>query len=193
MNEKINDTDEALAILFANLKGAKRNKPHDWIKVAESYEILKKYYPSDKEIAEKVGVSHEIIRSISKLLELTEENKKLLRERKILLDTGEALSGIKNSQLQNEVGESVIGLSAHDARDLIQYVKQYPNEPFEEFKQRILTSKNRIEKLHLTVVPLKEEPYQLLRKIAKKQKKSIEGLISEIIGDWSEKMKGMEL
>ncbi len=193
MNEKINDIDEAFAILFANLKGTKRNKPHDWIKVAESYGIVKKHYPSDKEIAKKVGVSHEIIRSISKLLQLTEENKKLLRERKILLDTGEALSGIKDSQLQNKVGESVIGLSAHDARDLIQYAKKYPNESLEEFKQRIFTSKNRIEKLHLTVVPLKEEPYQLLLKISKKQKKSLEGLISDIIGDWSEKMKGLEL
>lgn len=182
-NKMSKKEEKALTILFSNLKGRKK-KIHDWIMIAENVEYLTKLYGSSKEVAKKLSMSNTMINSILRLLSLTEKNKQLVRERKILQDAGEALASIEDSTLQNKIGDMIVGLKAHDARDLIQFAKRYPNASIERFKEKILKSKRKVEKIYVTVIPLDENNYYSLKKEAKKRNIPVEELSQKIIKSW---------
>lgn len=183
--------EEALTILFSNLKG-NRKKIHDWITIAENMNYLVQLYGSTTAVSKKLSIANSMVNSIIKLLKLTKKNKQLVRERKILQDTGEKLAGLEDINLQNMVGDLVIGLSNYDARELIDYAKKYPKsslKDLEEFKNRINKSKSSKEKLFVTIVPFDEEHFFMLKKEASKRNVSLEELSKRIIKEWIERDK----
>jgi hypothetical protein len=182
------DEEKILANLFLNLKGPKK-KRDNWIEIANNCKQLVDYYGSMSETAKKLGVNYEIVRSVLKLLTLPEEVKSLVRSNKILFDVGQRIARINDRETQIEVAKAVVGLTSHDARELIQYAKNNPNADLEDFKRRVITSKNRKEKLHLTIIPLKEETYSFLKKIGAKEQLSPEKLIQNVINQWIKNMK----
>jgi len=182
--KKINE-EKILANLYLNLKGKKKKKDN-WIEIAYNCKQLTDHYGSAKEVAEKLGVHYEIIRSILKLLTLPEEVKQLIRSNEILFDVGQRIARMKNEETQIKVARVVVGLSNHDAREVIQYAKKYPNASLEDFKKRVIDSKNKIEKINLAIIPFKEETYNLLKEIGEMDKLSPEKLILKIVNQWLE-------
>jgi hypothetical protein len=181
MNE-INE-EEILATLYLNLKGPKK-KRNNWIEIAYKCKQLADYYGSAKKVAEKLGVHYEIIRSAIKLLTLPEEIRQLIERNEILFDVGQRIARIKNKEVQIKVARAVIGMSNHDAREVIQYAKKYPDAPLDDFKNRVMHSKDKVEKVNLVIVPMKEEMFELLKEIGKKDKLSPEKVILNIVSQW---------
>jgi len=182
--KEINE-EEILANLYLNLKGPKKKKDN-WITIAHNCKQLTDYYGSAKKVAEKMGVHYEIIRSILKLLTLPQEVQQLIKNDEILFDVGQRIARINDKETQIKVAKAVVGLSNHDAREVIQYAIKYPEAPIEDFKKRVIDSKNKIEKINLVIIPLKVETYELLKKIGEKDKLSPEKLLLKIVNQWIE-------
>ena len=177
------DEEKILARLYLNLKGAKK-KQDNWFDIAQDCRQLRDYYGSAKKVADKIGVSYELIRSLLKLPTLPEEAKELIKHDKILFDVAQRIARINGKERQAEVARAVVGLSAHDARDLIQYAKKYPKEPLDDFRKRVTEGKDKIEKVHLAIIPLKEKIYSLLKTEGQRRKVSPERLILLILDEW---------
>lgn len=177
------EEEKILARLYLNLKGAKR-KQDNWFDIAQDCKQLRDYYGSAKKVADKIGVSYELIRALLKLPTLPEEVKVLIKDNKILFDVAQRIARINGKKRQAEVARAVAGLPAHDARDIIQYAKKYPNESLDNFKKRVTEGKDKKEKVHLAIIPLKEEIYSLLKAEGEKRKVSPEKFILALLNDW---------
>lgn len=176
------DEETALAILFANLKGRKKK---DYLSTAKACRFLKKLYGSCAKVAEKVGVSSEIIREFDSLNDLPDEVQQMISTGNIKLDTGYRISTkIKGKNRQIDIARVVAGVDAFDARAIIEYAQKNPEMPVEEVKSRVLGSKTKREKIHLFILPLEEATFQMLKLHSIKLKVRPEKLIEEIIKDW---------
>jgi ParB-like chromosome segregation protein Spo0J len=176
------DEETALAILFTNLKGRKRK---DYISTAKACRFLIKLYGSCPKVAEKVGVSSEIIREFDSLNDLPEEVQKMVAAGTIRLDTGYRISTkIKGEQRQIEIAKAVAGLGAFDARAIIEFAQKNPDMTADQIRSRVLESKTRKEKIHVFILPLTEDVYKALKSESNKRKISSEKLIEIIIKDW---------
>lgn len=185
MKKKINE-DKILAILYSNFSG-KGKQIHDWIYIAEKLKELKDFYKSEKKVAENLSISHEMVRSTIKLLDLPKEVRQLVRQAKISQDLGWRLLGIKNKKDQIKVARAITSLSAHDARDMIRYAKNNPDKSIEKQIERLKKSKKKIQKINLVVIYLEEENYRILKEISKKNGVQPQKMISKIIKNWIKK------
>lgn len=176
------DEESALALLFVNLKGTKEK---DYLATAKACRFLRQKYGSFRRVAEKVGVSSEIIREFDSLLNLHEEVIEMVRTKEIRLDTGYRLSTrLKDSKRQIEVARTVSDLSSHDARAVIEYAKLNSDMSAMEVKEKVMSSKTITKRLHAIILPLSEEAYLTLKTKALKLKKRPSELAKEIIEKW---------
>jgi len=176
--------DALLASLYVNLKGSKTKK-EDWISIATKLNKIAKTSKSRKIVAEELGVSPELIRSILSLLDLPKEAKQLVREGKILFDAAQRLNTIKKENRVN-VSREIVGLKSHQQREIIQYAKKYPNSSLSNYKKRVIVTP-KTEKIQIAVIPLKEKTFQVLQKECKRRKISLEKILLHIIEGWIEK------
>lgn len=183
---KTMDEDELLASLYLNLKGSKK-KRINWIEIAHQCKQLRNLYGSTRITAEKLGVSDELVRAILTLLTLPEEVQQYIKNNQILFDAAQRMARIKNKETQIKVADAIIGLKSHDQRQVIQYAKGYPHASLDDFIERLVDSKDIIEKLILLILPLQEDTYTILKKMGEKEKKSPEKLILRIIDQWIER------
>jgi hypothetical protein len=178
------DEDSALALLFVNLKGTKEK---DYLATAKACRFLRQKYGSFRKVAERVGVSSEIIREFDSLLNLPEEVVEIVKNKEIRLDTGYRLSTmLKDSERQIEVARAVAGLSSHDARAVIEHARLNSDMSAMEVKEKVMSSKTIAQRLHAVILPLSEEAYSTLRTKASKLKKRPSELAKEIIEKWLE-------
>src|SRR5207249_924099 len=135
---EVNPTDEEriLADLFIDLK-SRRKKRDNWIEIAQKCDLLAREYGSPKRVAEKVGVSYELMRSILSLLKLSKEAQQLDSRGEILYDAAQRLNRIKDPTRQAEVAKAIAGLPSHKAREIIQYAKRFPNTGLGAYKRRV--------------------------------------------------------
>ena len=179
---KVNE-EKILAILYSNFSGKGKQK-NDWIFIAQKLNELKSLYGSDEKVAKNLDLSREMVRSTIKLLDLPEEIKKIIRDGKISQDLGWRLLAIDNQKTQIQVAKTIIGLSAHDARDMIRYVKNNPDSSVADQIARLKKSRENIRKLNLVITTLSDEEYNKLQQLAKEKSKRINELISEIVKNW---------
>lgn len=177
------DEERILALLFVNL-GGKKKKRHDWIFIAKNCKKLSDYYGSYKKVADKVGRSPELIRSILKLLELPKDVQNLIKDRKILLDVGEAISTINKEKRQIEIAKAVVGLNAHDARALIRYAKANESATLNDYRKKIMKSKRKSESINFVLVSINDNNYKNLKRVAIKKGITPQKLIAEIVDSW---------
>ncbi len=181
---KESEVEKKLALVIANL-GGKKSKINDWITIAETCKELADHFGSAQKVANELGRHYGTVREILKLAELPDEVKELIRERKILYDVGQRIARIRSREDQIKVANAVVGLNSHDARALIQYTKGNPNASLNDFRERIISSKGKVEKIDVLIIPLKSESYKLLKKISDKNKSSpqkfVIGLIDQAI------------
>lgn len=185
MAGKINE-EEILAILYSNFSGKGKQK-NDWIFIAEKLNELKSLYGSSEKVAKNLGLSREMVRSTIKLLDLPDEIKMLIRADQLSQDLGWRLLGINNRKTQIQVATAIIGLSSHDARDMIRYAKNNPDASITNQIDRLKKSRENMHKLNLIITTLTDEEYNELQKIAKQKSKGVNELISEIVKNWINK------
>ena len=181
-----------LSSLYVNLKGNKKKK-EDWISIAKKCAEFAKN-KSHKEVAEKLGVSTELIRAILNLLVLPVEVQQLIKQGKILFDAAQRMNTIdpkskdekQRKKRQIEVAKAITGLTSHEQREIIQYAKKYPNVSLSNFKKRVTTQLTK-EKIHVAIIPLSEESFRILQIESVRKKISLEKLILNIIDDWKKR------
>ena len=183
------DEEKIIAILYSNFNG-KRKKIYDQIYIAEKVKQLSEFYGSYIKLADKLGISKEILREILKLLELPEEVKELIRQNKIKREVAWRIASIKLEQNQIKIAKAIIGLNTHQARTLVRIFKNDPSIDLSASYKRFQENKQTIEKINLSIIPIKQIDYHELKILASKQKINPEKYVSEIIiPSWLKKNK----
>jgi len=183
------DEDTALSILFANTRRTRRNV--DLITVAESCEYLVDLYGSQKAVAEKVGLSAEMIREFRKLLNLPKEVKDLISSREIdRLDVAYRISMLQEPEKQVAAARTIANLpSSKDVRDILR-LSESADLPIEESKKMVLDAKPK--GLHIFIVDFDDEAYSALMDEAKALEVETAELVKEIVTDWLQRKEDRE-
>jgi len=175
------DEDTALSIVFSNTKRKKRAV--DLITIAESCDYLAQLYGSQKAVAEKVGLSSEMIREFRKLLTLPAEVRDLISSRQIdRLDVAYRISMLEEPTKQIDAARAIADLpSSKDVRDILRLAES-GDLPLEESKKMILESKPK--GLHIFVVDFDDRTYDALTAQAKACEVEAADLVKGIVTDW---------
>lgn len=184
------DEKRARTVLTLGFKGKKRKDEvgTNPLEMAEACKFHLKQGYSLEEIANKYSVSERLVGKFISLLRLPSEVRTQLSKGTIGIDVASQLAEARlTEETKIKVGNVIAGLSAHDARGIIQYAKKFPNASFGEYRQRVLNSKPKKEEISLIVISLQEEGYRKLKEQADKQKTSIHDLGQRIINEWLEK------
>jgi hypothetical protein len=176
--KKINE-EKLLAFLYVTIKTRRRKE--NVVKIAEVCKTLSEFYNSSKALADKLGASYETIRAFIKITQLPNEVKELIKKNEIPFDVAQRIGRIKNNKTQIKVAKLVADMNPLEARELIQYAKKFPNASLKEFKERILAPKRQGERVVVVLLPLKEDLYSSLTKIAKTKNSRVEKIILEIL------------
>lgn len=176
--------EQALAICFTNLKGAKQK---DILRTAKALQYLKrlpKYRTNDK-VAAAVGVSREIVREFLTILQLPESVQPLF-QRQLKLEHGRRLWQLsrKRHEAVEAAAIAMSDMNAMDARHLVDQLIRFPEMAVSDAKQSILTSKTVREDEYLLLTLLSEEQYKQLTRQASKRRVSPDKLATSIIADW---------
>ncbi len=183
------DEDEIIAILYANFRG-KKKKVHDWIYLAELLKKLSSHYGSYTELAKKLGLSPETVRETLKLLELPEEVQEMVKEEKLKHEVAWRIEGIKDKASQIRVARAVMGLDAHNGRDIVRIYRKNPNMNVEDYVRNFKNSQLQVEKVNLMVIPIKKEDYLRIKSRADNFNESPEKfVVDKIILPWLEDKK----
>ena len=185
MDEKIADR-----ILLFELKGRKRKRENP-LRIAEACKYFIDHGMSLEEIAKRYRVTERMIRKFLSLLSLPPSTKELVSKGEIGIDVASQLAESRklDANAKEKVGKVIAAdMTAHDAREVVQYATRFPNVSLEkllERRQRVLASKPQVEEVSMVVVPiLREETYRRLKEESDKQKISIHELVERIIEEW---------
>jgi hypothetical protein len=174
------DEETALAILFANSKRKKRDI--DLLTIARSCEYLVKLYGSRRAVAEKIGLSTEMIRQFLTVLKLPEAVQELVSDRQIdSIDTVKEILALKAPKTQIEAAKSFVNSLSKDVRDIKRLVKD-AKLPVEKSKATILDSKPK--GLHDFIIDYDDEMDNAINAHAKSLKVKPAELVREIVKDW---------
>jgi len=177
------DEETALAILFANTKRKKRNT--DLITIAKCCDYLTRLYNSQKKVADKVGLSSEMIREFKTALKLPEEVQKLISSRKIdRIDVIKELSTLKSKNRQIAMARNIANMNTKDIRDVKRLIKQ-ADISIEESKKKVKDSK--LKGLHIFLVDFTDETYNKIVKEAKNRNMKPAELVREIVNNWTKR------
>lgn len=177
---KMLDEETALSILFANTRRKKRRV--DLITLAQSCKYLVDLYGSKKDVAEKVGLSTEMIRELMLPLKLPREIRKLISSRKIdSIDTVREISALKEPSKQIFAANEFINTSTKDVRDIKRLINK-ARLSAEKAKEIILEAKPK--DLYIFVMDFDEEMYRSLLEHAKRKKIDPAVLVKEIVSNW---------
>jgi hypothetical protein len=177
--------DEARAILIANLKGPRRKRlPLTTIARAVRQLLNNEYGGSARRLAKDYDVSRPIIESFDKILDHPPEIRKLISQGKLLLDASTKLSTIPDNRKRIELARVISGMSAFDARYVIDYWKKNPHLSAETCKKIVLESKTVERPIHLVGVALDDELFNALSKEALRRRLSRDDAIKMAIQQW---------
>jgi hypothetical protein len=170
----------AFAIIFANTK--RKNRNVDLLTIAKCFEHLVKLYGSQKAVANKVGLSIEMIREFLIVLKLPIKIQKLVSERRIdSIDVVREISIIKYPSKQIKAAHAFINSLSKDVRDIKRLVKK-SKLPIEDAKKIILDAKPK--GLHIFIMDFNDETYQAIIKEAKALKIKPAELVKGIVTNW---------
>ncbi len=183
MNEL--DEETALSILFANTKRKKRNE--DLITIAKCCDYLSELYGSQKVVADRIGLSTEMIREFLVALNLPIKIQKMISDRVIdSIDIVKEISSLKDPSKQIAAAEAFANTTSKDVRDIKRIFKD-ANISIEDAKKIVLDAKP--EGLHIFVIDFDDETHQALEKEAKTKKIEPVDLVNKIVKDWLRRRK----
>lgn len=179
--------DDDLAIAYANLKGSKHK---DFMGTARALARLKRQpeYNSNARLGEAVGVSGEMVREFLALLKLPVPVQKLFERGDLKLEHGRRLFqlSIRMPDKVEEVAAAVAGMTAMDARALIEYVLKNPRLPVDQAKSRVLNAKTRAIHEFAVMAVVREDEYKRLNEHARRRRVTLDKLVTSIVEDWLE-------
>jgi len=176
---KVLDEETALAILFSNTKRKKRDA--DLLTIAKSCDYLVSLYGSQKAVADKIGLSSEMVREFLTTLRLPIEVQKLIAEKKIdRVDVVREISVLKSSSKQIAIAEALANVPSKDVRDIKRLVRS--GLPIEDATKLVLDS--RPKGLNVFVMDMDDTTYQVLLKKARTLKITPAELARNIIIEW---------
>jgi len=175
-------------------KKGRKKKPDPIYFVYSAWNMIHRYHEgSFEEAARDVkDITPRMMRKLASVAEViisSEAIGQLLEEGKISLEVISELAGISDTELRKKVAETVAGMKALDQRQVVRFAKRYPHASFEQFQQRVLSSKDTTEKIYMAMLPLIEDEYKELKEESKKLNISWDGLCMKIIKDWLNKRR----
>lgn len=174
------DEISSLQIVFGNTRRKKRKE--NLVTIAKAFEFLVKCYGSQKEVAEKVGISSEMIRQFLTVLKLPAEVQKLFVKREIdSVDAAKELAVLKGRNKQIRMARKIAGVTSDDTRDIKRIFKK-GTIPIEEAKRTILKEKE--EGLNVFILDFDDDTYRSIMKKARASRKDAAELVREIVINW---------
>jgi hypothetical protein len=174
---------EALAVAFANLKGA-ANK--DLLRTAEALNYLMETDGSQAAVADAVGVSREIVREFLSLLRLPSSVQKMISSGEInSLEKARRLAQLaRHRPREVEAAAKVMaGISAHDSRALAEYLIAHRDVTPTEAERVLSESKGVVHREFHVVAVLDESEYRRLVALAEGRSVSVDDLVSAAVRD----------
>ena len=182
--EKQFDEEKIIAILYANFRG-KKKKVHNWIYLAKLLNELSNHYGSYQELAKKLGLHPETVRETLKLLKLPKEVQEMVKEGRLKHEVAWRIEGISDKTAQIKVAKALIGLDAHNARDIVRIYRKNPEIDIEDYVKNFRSSRLNVENVNLMIIPLKREDYLKIKQRADDFKESPERfIVNKIILPW---------
>lgn len=174
------DEETALSVVFANTKRKKRSA--DLLTIAKSFEYLVSLYGSKKAVADKVGLSSEMIREFLITLKLPREIQNLISGRKIdSIDIVREISTVKEPSKQVVVAKAFANSLSKDVRDMKRFIR-HSDLSVQDAKKAILDAKQK--GFHIFVMDFDEDTYQAILKEARIKKIKPVELVRTIIIGW---------
>jgi len=180
------DEDIALSILFGNTW--KKKRAVDLLTLSKYCDLLvKNYGNSRKAVAEKLGVSPEMVRTFLIAKDMPSEIQKLISERKIdSLDIIKQISEIKNPEDQVIIANAILDLPSKDIRDIIRLIKKDKIHA-EDAKKIILGEKPK--KYHVYLIDLENKDNDKVLTEARKRKMKPADFVKKIVLEWFDNKK----
>lgn len=180
------DETSALSILFANTKRKKRDV--DLLTLSKNCEYLVNLYNGSlKNVAEKLGLSKEMIREFLIAKDLPKEIQLLISKRKIdSLDIVKQISEIKDRKNQVKIAYAVLDLPSKDIRDIKRLIKS-SNIHTEEAKMTIQNEKPK--NFHVYLIDINDNENDIIFTEAKNLKMKPAELVKKIVLEGLKKKK----
>lgn len=177
--KRLNEVN-ALAIVFGNTRRKKRKE--NLVTIAKACEYLVKLYGSQKAVAEKVGLSAEMIRQFLSILKLPPEVQDLISKRKIdSVDAARQLVALEDAKKQIAVARKITNILSKDARDIHRIVKG-ETVPAKKVRQIVLEVKKK--GLNIFMLDFDDETYKKIAREAKAAGKQAAELVREVVINW---------
>lgn len=178
MNEA--QENKLLGFLYSNLKGSKKKRV-DWVRLARAVQRAVRQYGGAQAAAKKLPISAPMIRSIVSVLTLPPEVQAEVRRGSILQDAAQRLATIKGTEQQVRIAKVIAGMTAHEARQVIQFAKTFPDGDIEAFATRIRQSKTRKLDLHVVLLSLSREQIAAIKPLARHHGLTLQQWIVRVI------------
>ena len=176
------DEESALALVFANTRRRPEKRAADLVTVAEGIRYLVELYGSRKAVADKVGLSSEMIREFLAVLELPEPVRELVSRRDIdRLDVALEIYMLRDRDKQVTAAKTVADLPSKDVRDIRRLAEQ-AGLSIEESKRIVLDAKPK--GLHIFLMDFDDDTYKALVRAAGSRSVEPAELVREVVSDW---------
>ena len=179
------DKNEALAICFRNLKGAKTK---DLLLTARALKYLKglSEFRSNKRLGEEVGVSGEIVRQFIALLDLPLSVQSYLEQGTLGLEQGRRLWQLNRTRpsLVEDAARAMGHMTAMETRNFVEYLVRTAPASVQDGLDALKAAKPIVShEYHIDAI-LDEWAYRSLAAQAREQGVRVNELVSRVINRW---------
>ena len=172
------EKQEAERILMRNLKGPKI-KNASTLELAKASEVVKKNI-STKEMTKLFDVSHTMLSRINKINKLTKKSKEVIKKSNLGIEQSYLLTQLPEQQ-QEKAAKAILDMTSHETRKFIRLVKN-SEKSIDQCKKEFDDTIRK--KFSLLVIPMPENLYQQLTKLAKKSKKDPHDLAIKVLEEY---------
>ncbi len=181
------DRNTALAICFGNLKGSKTK---DLLRTAKALKYLKGLpeYGSNQRVGQQVGVSGEIVRQFTALLDLPSSVQQYIHTKELGLEHGRRLWQLNRVRpsIVEDAAVAMASMTAMESRDLTDYLKRNPSSSVREALDALEAAKPVTTEEHLVCALVSKSEYEALNVRAQKMRRSVNDLVTSITRLWLE-------
>lgn len=174
------DEATALSILFSNTRRKKRNV--DLLTIAKSCEYLVGLYGSQRAVADRIGISAEMIREFLTTLKLPASVQELVSSRRIdSIDIVRELSALSDSSKQSAAAEALVHTPSKDVRDIRRLIRGTEVSIEDAIK---VVSVAKPKGLHIFLLDFDDETYKAIMKQSTLANTKPAELLRSIVTDW---------
>ena len=178
--------EKATAILLANLKTG-RNKPSNLLEIAQACRTVIQSWGM-KKTHEFFKVSEYQLRQIDRINDLREDVQKLVEDGRLGIDVAYQLSRL-DGMLQSKAATVALDMKEEEWRPFVQLLVNDETMTIEKARRTVDESKKK--RLNLLILPLTEDTFTKLRRIAKAEDENVHDLVLQVLEEYiAKKEKG---